>query len=115
MHPVDVVDAVDAADRAQQVPEVLGLGHLEGEPADGDAVALVLTVADRMLTRSSDSTRVMSESRPCRSSASTWIDTTKVEPADGAHSTSTSALGLLVQRRGVGAAWCGGRTRRRRA
>jgi hypothetical protein len=31
---VDVVDAVDGADRAQHVPEMLGVPHLEREPAD---------------------------------------------------------------------------------
>jgi len=31
---VDVVDAVDGADGAQHVPEVLGIPHLEREPAD---------------------------------------------------------------------------------
>ena len=33
-HSVDVVDAVDGADGAQYVAEVLGIPHLEGEPAD---------------------------------------------------------------------------------
>ena len=36
--PVDVVDAVDGADRAQHVAEVLGVAHLEREPADRDPV-----------------------------------------------------------------------------
>ena len=76
---------------------------------------LVVTYADRMLTRSSESTRVTSESSRCRSSASTWIETTNVESADGAHSTSTQPLGLVEQR---WPRWCtsaGAPTRSRRA
>src|ERR1700689_3257844 len=36
---VDVVDAVDVADGAQDVAEVLGVAHLEGEAAERYAVA----------------------------------------------------------------------------
>ena len=47
-----------------------------------------MTVAERMFTWCSESTRVTSESRPERSSASTWICTRKTLFDDGAHSTS---------------------------
>ena len=53
----------------------------------------VETVADRMFTWWSDSTRVTSDSSRVRSSASTWICTRKTLPALGAHSTSTMRSG----------------------
>src|SRR5690349_24732838 len=37
-YAIDVVDAVDGADGAQHVTEVLGVTHLEREPAEGDPV-----------------------------------------------------------------------------
>ena len=55
---------------------------------------LVCTDADRMLTRSSASALVTSESSRCRSSASTWMATRKTAPGWLAHSTSTSRSAL---------------------
>src|SRR5207248_3811019 len=50
---------------------------------------VVVTVADRMLTRSSDSTLVTSASSLCRSSASTWMATRNDDPLVGFQVTST--------------------------
>jgi hypothetical protein len=51
---------------------------------------VVVTVALRMFTRSSDSTRVTSASSLCRSSASTWMATRNVEADVGFQLTSTT-------------------------
>src|SRR5579875_1451034 len=51
---------------------------------------LVVTLADRMLTCWSDSTRVTSDSSLVRSSASTWIATRNTDPSVGAQCTSTT-------------------------
>ena len=53
----------------------------------------VCTLAARMLTWFSDSTRVTSESRDLRSSASTWISTRNTLDWVGAQSTSTILSG----------------------
>ena len=71
---VGVEDAVDAADGLEDVAEVLGVGHLEGEPALGDPVAGGRAASRTGCSRAaSESTMVMSESSRARSSASTWM------------------------------------------
>ena len=53
----------------------------------------MVTDADRMLTRASEMARVMSDSRPVRSSASTWMATRNSESSVGDQRTSTSRSG----------------------
>ena len=54
---------------------------------------VVVTVAERMLTFSSDRTRVTSASSLCRSRASTWMATRKVEALVGFQLTSRTRSG----------------------
>ncbi len=97
--PVDVVDRVDAAHRVEHPVQVHGVAHLEHEAAERQAVARSSdTVAERMFTWCSLSTRVTSDSSPERSSASTWICTRKTLFEVGAHSTSTMRSGSRRQR-----------------
>ncbi len=91
---------------------MLGLAHLEGEPADGDPVA------GRRHRRGQDVDVLVGQhpgdvgQQPVRSSASTWIATRNTDADDGAHSTSTIRSGSAASERRRWCSRCGAPRRR---
>ncbi len=75
------------------MPEVLGVAHLEGELADRDPVPAGGDRRRQDVDARSEMARVMSDSRPVRSSASTWMATRNSESSVGDQRTSTSRSG----------------------
>ena len=108
-HPVHVVDALDVAHRRSRWPRCFGSPISKENREIATRSLRRRTDADRMLTFSSASTLVMSDSSRCRSSASTWIATRNTDADDTRPTRRRPAAPPRLQRRRRWCSRCGAR------